>query len=152
MSCPPHNKVWSCINTCAAAIVGTWAVQPKDCRIESINISLKVLEPDTNNRNSNHNEIAKRLQQKLTVIRPLDNIFCKTKPVPTTSTPTSRDGNSAAYAAARCCWCTAPRSVATKICITSQHQRSAAYKNFLHFFYNYCWWFSLYEQQWLVWM
>ena len=38
-----------------------------------------------------------------------------------------RDGNSAAYAAARCCWYTAPRSVATKICITSQHQRSAAY-------------------------
>ena len=46
----------------------------------------------------------------------------------------SRDGNSAAYAAARCCWCTAPRSVATKICITSQHQRSAAYKNFFTFF------------------
>ena len=45
-----------------------------------------------------------------------------------------RDGNSAAYAAARCCWCTAPRSVATKICITSQHQRSAAYKNFFTFF------------------
>ena len=50
-----------------------------------------------------------------------------------------RDGNSAAYAAARCCWCTAQRSVATKICITSQRQRSAAYYNFLHFFYNYCW-------------
>ena len=49
----------------------------------------KVLKPDTNNRNSNHNEIAKRLQQKSTVIRPLDNIFCKTKPVPKTSTPTS---------------------------------------------------------------
>ena len=47
-----------------------------------------------------------------------------------------RDGNIAAYAAARCCWCTARRSVATKICITSQHQRSAAYNNF---FYNYCW-------------
>ena len=39
----------------------------------------------------------------------------------------SRDGNSTAYAAARCCWCTAPRSVATKICITSQRQRSAVY-------------------------
>ena len=50
-----------------------------------------------------------------------------------------RDGNSAAYAAARCCWCTAPRSVATKICITSQRQRSAAYNNFFTFFYNYCW-------------
>ena len=74
---------------CATVIVGTWAVQPKDCRIESISISPKVLEPDTNNRNSNHNEIAKRLQQKLTAIRPLDNIFCKAKPVPTTSTPTS---------------------------------------------------------------
>ena len=50
----------------------------------------------------------------------------------------TRDGNSAAYAAARCCWCTAPPSVATKICITSQRQRSAAYYNFLNFFYNYC--------------
>ena len=48
----------------------------------------------------------------------------------------TRDGNSAAYAAARCCWCTAPRSVATKICITSQHQRSAAYKNFFTFFFT----------------
>ena len=46
----------------------------------------------------------------------------------------NRDGNSVAYAAARCCWCTAPRSVATKICITSQHQRSAAYNNFFTFF------------------
>ena len=46
----------------------------------------------------------------------------------------TRDGNSAAYAAVRCCRCTAPRSVVTKICITSQHQRSAAYYNFLHFF------------------
>ena len=46
----------------------------------------------------------------------------------------NRDGNSAAYAAARCCWCTAPRSVATKICITSQHQRSAAYKIFFYIF------------------
>ena len=35
-----------------------------------------------------------------------------------------------AYAAARWCWCTAPRSVATKICITSQRQRSDAYNNF----------------------
>ena len=48
----------------------------------------------------------------------------------------SRDGNSAAYAAARCCWCTAPRSVAPKFCITSQHQRSAAYKNFFTFFFT----------------
>ena len=51
----------------------------------------------------------------------------------------SKDGNSAAYAAARCCWCTAPRSVAAKICITSQSQRSAAYNNFFTFFCNYCW-------------
>ena len=48
----------------------------------------------------------------------------------------SRDGNSAAYAAARCCWCAAPRSVATKICTTSQRQRSVAYYNFIHFFYQ----------------
>ena len=40
----------------------------------------------------------------------------------------SRDGNSAAYEAARCCWCTAPRSVATKICITSHCQRSVPTK------------------------
>ena len=87
LGCTAHVATIAATN--AAAIVATWAVQPKDCRIESINISLKVLEPDTNNRNSNHNEIAIGLQQKLTVIRPLDNIFCKTKPVPTTSTPTS---------------------------------------------------------------
>ena len=60
-------------------------------------------------------------------------------PIKTRGSMQSRDGNSAAHAAARCCWCTAPRSVATKICITSQHQRSAAYKNFFTFFYNYCW-------------
>ena len=46
----------------------------------------------------------------------------------------TRDGNSAAYAAARCFWCTAPRSVATKIYITSQRQHSAAYNNFFTFF------------------
>ena len=46
----------------------------------------------------------------------------------------SRDGNSAAYAAARCCWSTAPRSVATKICITSQRQRRTAFYNFFIFF------------------
>ena len=112
LGCTAHVPT---ITVAHVLIVGTWAVQPKDCRIESISISPKVchcdcryvgrttqrlqdrinqhipkvLEPDTNNRNSNHNEIAKRLQQKLTVIRPLDNIFCKTKPVPTTSTPTS---------------------------------------------------------------
>ena len=45
-----------------------------------------------------------------------------------------RDGNSVAYAAARCCRCTARRSVATKICVTSQRQPSAAYYNFTHFF------------------
>ena len=50
------------------------------------------------------------------------------------ATAQPRDGNSAAYVATRCCWCTAPRSVATKICISSQRQRSAAYYNFLPFF------------------
>ena len=33
------------------------------------------------------------------------------------STFYTRDCNSAAYATARCCWCSVPRSVATKICI-----------------------------------
>ena len=51
-----------------------------------------------------------------------------------------RGGYCSAYAAARCSWCTAPRSVATKICITSHRQCSAAYNNFITiFFYNYCW-------------
>ena len=64
----------------------------------------------------------------------------------------ARDGNSTAYAAARCCWCTAPRSVATKICITSQRQRSAAYHNFLHFFTIIAGKLFLNVQQWLVMM
>ena len=63
-----------------------------------------------------------------------------------------RDGNSAAYAAARCCWCTAVRSVATKICIMSQRQRSAACYNFLHFFTIIASESFLYFQQWLVMM
>ena len=47
-------------------------------------------------------------------------------------------GNNAAYAAARCCWCTAPRSLATKICSTSQRQRSTAWRvlQFITFFFT----------------
>ena len=44
----------------------------------------------------------------------------------------------------------APRSVATKICITSQ--RSAAYYNFLDFFTIIAGKLFLYVQQWLVMM
>ena len=59
-----------------------------------------------------------------------------------------RDGNIAAYAAARCCWCTAPRSVPTKICISSQRQRSAAYYNFYIFFTIIVGELFCYVQQW----
>ena len=62
----------------------------------------------------------------------------------------TRDGNSAAYAAVHCSWCTTPHSVATKICIMSKHQRSAAYYNFLLFFTIIAGKLFLYVQQWLV--
>ena len=48
----------------------------------------------------------------------------------------------------------APRRAAWQLKSALRHSVSAAPRTliFLHFFYNYCWSFSLYEQQWLVWM
>ena len=46
----------------------------------------------------------------------------------------------------------APRSVATKVCITSQRQRSAPYYNFLHFFTIIAGELFVYVQQLLVMM